>query len=133
MPTAIPGTFVLAARLIAIAGVVQALVYLLFGLGNFEAMMRLPVAVWIALPLVLAYWLGMRIARTQASFRIVLIAMAMAFAMSVWAYWEITWGETARRESLAGLLFIFGPLYQYGLLVPVLAVAWLLSRRAAAS
>jgi hypothetical protein len=133
MPTAIPGTFVLAARLIAIAGAVQALVYMLFGLGGFETWMRVPVAIWIALPLALAYWLGMRVARTQASFRLVLVAMAMAFGVSVWAYWEITWGETARRESLAGLLFIFGPLYQYGLLVPALAVAWLMSRRAAAS
>jgi hypothetical protein len=107
----------------------QAAVYFFLGFENFEAWLRVPIALWIAAPLALAYWLGMRIARGHAAFAVVLAAMAIAFAVSGWAYWEITWGETARRESLAGLMFLFGPLYQYALLAAALVVAWIVGRR----
>lgn len=133
MPDAVPHSYVLAARLLAAAGVVQALIYLLFGFDGFEPWLRVPVAAWIAAPLVLAYGAAMKLVPSRKAFGLVLLAMAMALAVSVWAYFEITWGETARRESLAGLLFLFGPLYQYGLFVPVLALAWIMHRRERAS
>jgi K+-transporting ATPase A subunit len=119
----------LRARLLVALGAIQSVVYLLFGFENFEAWSRVPIALWVAAPLVLAYWFGVRISRSRAGFAIVLIAMALALAASVWAYWEITWGETARQESLAGLLFLFGPLYQYALLAVALFVAWVLGFR----
>jgi hypothetical protein len=113
-----------AGRALAIAGAVQAIVYFFFGFENFESWMRVPLAFWIAAPLPLAYWLGTRIARGRAAFAIVLAGMAVAFALSVWAYREITWGETRRTESMSGLLFLFGPLYQYALLLVALLAAW---------
>ena len=113
------------ARLIAIAGMLQAAIYFFFGLDLFEFWTRPLIALWIAAPLPIAYWLGAGLARGRVSFAILLVAMLAAFAFSAWAYWEITWGESRRTESMSGLLFLFGPLYQYALLAIGLLTAWL--------
>jgi hypothetical protein len=95
------------------------------GLDLFEFWTRPLIALWIAAPLPLAYWLGVRLARGRLAFAIVLAAMLVAFVFSAWAYWEITWGESRQTESMSGLLFLFGPLYQYALLAIALLIAWL--------
>jgi hypothetical protein len=119
------GLLLFAGRALAIAGAVQAIVYFFFGFELLEAWIRPLLALWIAAPLPLAYWFGTKIGRGRAAFAIVLAAMAPAFALSVWAYWETTWGETRRTESMSGLLFLSGPLYQYVLLLIGLPAAWL--------
>jgi hypothetical protein len=45
----------------------------------------------------------------------------------------LTWGESRRTESMSGLLFLFGPLYQYAVLTPALLIAWLMGRAAKAN
>jgi hypothetical protein len=132
MNASIPNGLIVTGRALAIAGVVQAAVYLVLGFDLFEGWIRPLLGIWIAAPLPLAYWFGVKIARTRAAFALVLAAMAIAFAVSVWAYWEITWGETRRTESMSGLLFVFGPLYQYALLSVAALAAWLAGRRARA-
>lgn len=126
------GLLLLAGRTLAIAGAAQAAVYSLLGFDLFEIWIRPLLALWIAAPLPLAYWLGTKIGRGRAAFAIVLTGMAIAFALSVWAYWEITWGETRRTESMSGLLFLFGPLYQYALLLIALFAAWFVGLKARA-
>jgi hypothetical protein len=119
-----------AARILVWLSVLHAAFYLLFGLDGYEAFLRPFVFAWMAVPLPIAYWLGRKTARGPAALAVVLAGLVVAFAFVVWAYWEITFGESRRTESLSGLLFIFGPLYQYAALLLALLVAWLVGRRA---
>jgi hypothetical protein len=120
---AVDRTMVIAARLLVLASLLQAVVYAALGLDSYEAALRPLIFVWIAVPLALGYWLGARLARTNASFAMVLFGLFVAFAFSAWAYWDITWGPSRRTESLSGLLFIFAPLYQLGWLAVIVLIA----------
>jgi hypothetical protein len=121
-----------AARLIAAAGVLLAAFYGLFDLEGYLGAERPLVAVWAAAPYPIAYWIGRKLARTNASFAIVLAGLALAFASAAWFYWDATYGPSSRKESLAGLIFILWPLYQYAGLAMALLIAWLVGRAAAA-
>jgi hypothetical protein len=117
-----------AARLLVLASVLQAVLYAVLGLDSYEASLRPFIFVWIAVPIALGYWLGAKLARTNASFAVVLFGLFVAFAFSAWVYWDITWGRAAREESMSGLLFIFAPVYQLGWLAVVLLVAAVVGR-----
>jgi hypothetical protein len=121
---------IIAARLLVIASLFHAAVYSVLGLDLFEWQVRPIIVVWIAVPIPLAYWLGTRLARTNASFAVLLFGLWVALAFSAWVYWDITWGPARRTESMSGLLFIFGPLYQLGWLAAVLLIAALIGRNA---
>jgi hypothetical protein len=92
MQSAIPPRLILAGRLVAIAGVLLAALFAVVGLDGYEAYLRPPVAIWIALPLPLGYWAGRKLARSAAAFATVVAGLAVAFLVAAWAYWEITWG-----------------------------------------
>jgi hypothetical protein len=124
---------IIAARLLAIASLLHAAVYGVLGLDLFEWQVRPVILMWIAVPIPLAYWLGTRLARTNASFAVLLFGLGVAFAFAAWVYWDITWGPARRTESMSGLMFIFGPLYQFGWLAAVLLIAALVGRKAAAT
>jgi hypothetical protein len=119
---------IIAARVVTIASVLQAILYGVYGLDNFERQLRPFIFVWMAVPIPLAYWLGLKLARTSASFAVVLFGLVVALALVAWMYWEITWGVSRHTESMSGLLFVFAPLYQLGWLAAVLAVAALMGR-----
>jgi hypothetical protein len=123
---------IIAARLLVIASLLHAAVYGVLGLDLFEWPVRPVILLWIAVPIPLAYWLGTKLARTNASFAVLLFGLFVAFAFVAWAYWDITWGPARRAESMSGLLFIFGPLYQLGWLTVVLLIAALIGRHTTA-
>jgi hypothetical protein len=129
--SAVDRRLTIAARLLAMASLLQAAVYGVLGLDLFEWQLRPFIFIWIAAPIPFACWLGTRLARTNASFAVVLFGLFIAFVFGAWAYWGITWGAARRTESMSGLLFIFGPLYQLGWLVMALLIAALIGRSAA--
>jgi hypothetical protein len=119
---------IVAARFVTIASLLQAVVYGVYGLDNYEWQLRPFIFVWMAAPIPLAYWLGTRLAHTRTAFAVVLLGLIVAFAVAAWLYWEITWGQSRATESMSGLLFIFVPLYQLGWLATVLAIAAVIGR-----
>jgi hypothetical protein len=114
-----------AGRILAAAGVLLAAFYGLFDLDGYPGVQRPLVALWAAAPLPVAYWLGRKLARTTASLAIVVAGLALACASAAWFYWDATYGPSSRSESLAGLIFVLWPLYQYAGLAIVLVIAWL--------
>jgi len=126
--SAIDRRLIVAARFVAIASLLQAIVYGLYGLDNYEWQLRPFILVWMSVPIPLAYWLGTKFARTSTSFAIVLLGLIAALAFAAWAYWEITWGVSRHTESMSGLLFVFAPLYQLGGLAAVLTIAAIVGR-----
>jgi hypothetical protein len=126
--SAVDRRLILAARVVTIASLLQAILYGFVGLDNYEWQLRPFILVWMAVPIPLAYWLGTKLARTSASFAIVLLGLLAAFAFAAWAYWEITWGLSRQTESMSGLLFIFAPVYQLVGSAIALAVAAIVGR-----
>jgi len=80
-------------------------------------------------PVPIAWWIGRKIARSTAALAVLVAELALVLASGLWLYWEAFLGPTSGMESLAGLVVLFGPLYQLpGLLVTVFA-AWVVGRR----
>jgi hypothetical protein len=128
--TAVDRRLDVAARTLVLASLIHAAVYGVYGLDLFEWQIRPFLLVWIAVPIPLVYWLGRKLARTNVSFAIVLFGLLIAFAFAVWVYWDITWGPARRTESMSGLMFLFGPLYQFVWLAVILLIAALTARAA---
>ena len=82
----------------------------------------------MAAPLPLGYWAGSRIARAAPAWRAVLAGLALAFAMGAWLYWDAFLGRSSREESLAGLIVLVAPIYQFVVIGIALMVAWMLNR-----
>jgi TRAP-type C4-dicarboxylate transport system permease small subunit len=83
---------------------------------------------WVILPFALAHWIGGLIAKTNASYLIVVFGIAAALLFGAWAYWDATWGPASRANGLAGLNFLYAPIFQLGGLAVVLAIAAIISR-----
>lgn len=119
---------IVAGRAFVIASLAQVVVYGLFGLDGYEWQVRPFVFLWMALPIPLAWWIGCKLARTNSALAVLVGGLLIAFALVAWMYWEITWGRARTTESLSGLLFLFGPLYQYGVLALAVLSAALIRR-----
>jgi hypothetical protein len=103
-------------------------VFFLMQIG-FSPVQAAVLAVWVASPLPIAYWLGRRIAATPAAWWIVTLGLALAFVFGGWLYWDAFLGPSSRTESLSGLIVLHGPLYQFVLLGLSLLAAWIVDRR----
>ena len=115
-------------RLLAIAWVpLSVWVYFLM-LNGFKPGQALILAPWVAAPLPLGYWAGSRIARAAPAWRAVLGGLGVAFAMGAWLYWDAFLGRSSREESLAGLIVLVAPIYQFVVIGIALVVALLLNR-----
>ena len=99
--------------------------------AGFSGAQAAVLAIWVALPLPLAYWVGRRVASTRAAWRIATTGLAVAFVLGAWLYWDAFLGPSSRTESLSGLIVLHGPLYQAVLLALALLAAWIVERRSA--
>jgi hypothetical protein len=82
----------------------------------------------VAAPLPVGYWAGSKLARTPAAWAAILGGLAVAFAMGAWLYWDAFLGRSSREESLAGLIVLVAPIYQFVVIGIALVVAALLNR-----
>ena len=115
-------------RLLAIAWVpLSVWVYFLM-LNGFKPGQAFILALWVAAPLPLGYWAGSKIAQAAPAWRAVLGGLAVAFAMGAWLYWDAFLGRSSREESLAGLIVLVAPIYQFVVIGVALVVALLLNR-----
>ncbi len=99
-------------------------------LNGFKPHEAVILAVWVAVPLPIAYGAGRWLAKTRRSWTAVVAGLAVAFAMGAWLYWDAFLGRSSREESLAGLIVLVAPIYQLVVLALALVAAWLLSRSA---
>jgi hypothetical protein len=120
---------VLIARSLAIAGALVGVWLFLFCMENFQPRWRIPLSLWAALPLPLAYAAGRRLTGGRAS-SVLAGGMAVAFATGAGLYWDAFLGPSSRTESMAGLIVLYAPLYQIIWLGLVLAAAWVTNRSA---
>jgi hypothetical protein len=67
-------------------------------------------------PLPLPWWLSRHAAKTVAAQKTVLAGMAAAVLLALWLYVHAIHVTISGRESLAGLIVIFGPMLQLGVL-----------------
>ena len=77
-------------------------------LNGFKPYQALILALWVAAPLPLAYWVGSRLAATPKAWGAVVAGLAVAFALGAWLYWDAFLGRSSREESLAGLMVLRG-------------------------
>jgi hypothetical protein len=96
------------------------------GFSPFQAAV---LAVWVASPIPVGYWLAKRISRSRAAWWIVTLGLGTSFAFGAWLYWDAFLGPSSRSESLSGLIVLHGPLYQLVLVLIALCIAWLVERR----
>ena len=82
-----------------------------------------------AAPLPLGYWAGSQdcAGRARLDGRCC-GGLAVAFAMGAWLYWDAFLGRSSREESLAGLIVLVAPIYQFVVIGVALMVALLLNR-----
>ena len=99
------------AMLGTLAGVFASL-FFSSGFGNVFPFILL----WAMCPLPLAWWLSRHAAKTALAQKIVLAGMAAAALLALWLYTDAIRVTIAGRESLAGLIMIFGPMLQVGIL-----------------
>ena len=118
------------ARILAVAWVALSAGVFLLMLSGFQPLQALVLAVWVAAPLPLAYWIGSRLAATSSAWVAIVVGLALAFAFGAWLYWDAFLGPSSRTESLSGLVVLHGPLYQAVILAVTLLTAWLLGRKA---
>ena len=97
-------------------------------LNGFKPGQALILAPWVAAPLPVGYWAGSKIAQTPAAWATVLGGLAVAFVMGAWLYWDAFLGRSSREESLAGLIVLVAPIYQFVVIGIALVVAALLNR-----
>jgi len=97
-------------------------------LNGFKPHEAAILAVWVAAPLAIAYWVGGRLAKTRGAWTAVVAGLGVAFALGAWLYWDAFLGRSSREESLAGLIVLHAPIYQLVVLVVALVAAWLLGR-----
>ncbi len=117
------------ARLLAVAWMLLSVWVYFLMLNGFKPHQALILLLWVAAPLPLAYWIGSRLAATPRAWVAIVVGLALAFAFGAWLYWDAFLGPSSRTESLAGLIVLHGPLYQFVILAIALLSAWLLNRR----
>ncbi|MEO8421752.1 MAG: hypothetical protein ABI457_11200 [Hyphomicrobium sp.] len=115
-------------RLLAIAWVALSVWVYVLMLNGFKPGQALILAPWVAAPLPVGYWAGSQIARTPAAWTAVFGGLAVAFVMGAWLYWDAFLGRSSREESLAGLIVLVAPIYQFVVIGIALVVAALLNR-----
>ena len=114
-------------RLLAIAGAVVAP---LFMDERFRPFQYIASAVWAGLPIPLGWWIGRKLARGTTALAVLVAILAVLWALATWLYWDAFLGPSSRTESLAGLIVLFAPLYQWIVIVVMLPIVWLIGRRA---
>lgn len=97
--------------------------------SNFRPGEALLFALWAALPLPLAYSAGTLLVATARGWTVIAAGLAVAFAFGAWLYWDAFLGPSSRTESLAGLIVLHAPLYQFVLLAAASVAAWFIERR----
>lgn len=127
MPSAVAPWLIKIGRSVTMAGIIVCGVIASLA-GNYPDEQWLFIVGWVILPFALAHWIGGLVARTSASYLIVVIGIAAALLFGAWAYWDATWGPTSRANGLAGLNFLYAPLFQLGGLAVVLVIAAIVSR-----
>jgi hypothetical protein len=121
---------ILAGRLLALAGVLVALALFLFFMDNFNSTGQIIFAAWAALPIPLAWWIGRKLARGTAALAVLVAGLALLWTLAAWLYWDAFLGPSSRTESLAGLIVLFAPVYQWVGIAVTLLIAWLIGRAA---
>jgi hypothetical protein len=116
------------ARFLAGAWVVLSCGVFALMLNGFRPFQAVILAVWVAAPLPIAYWVGSRLAKTRGAWMAVVAGLGVAFALGAWLYWDAFLGRSSREESLAGLIVLVAPIYQLVVLAVALVAAWLPSR-----
>jgi hypothetical protein len=117
---------------LAILGALAGVLASLFFSKGFGSVFPL-ILMWALCPLPLAWWLSRHAAKTVLAQKIVLAGMAVAVLLALWLYVDAIHVTISGRESLAGLILIFGPMLQLGILAVALigaVIASLWSRRA---
>src|SRR5262245_30690963 len=98
-----------AARLLAGTWVILSLLVFLLMLNGFQPQHALLLTPWVAAPLPAAYWLGAKVARTEAAWAALAAGLAATFAFGAYLYWDAFLGPSSRTESLSGLIVLIAP------------------------